>query len=460
MIRLLLTFALLSLSFNDFAQNVLTQINSAERVKAINGMMIGSNLFLNVSYASNENDGAAGLLIRPDGTSVQVNTRILKDKLLIAGVLSGDSTSFYYIDVVKKVAFLRAWVISNQSGTGSASSCRIEIPGQIYGSFVEGDALYLLCAMKNSYTLQLIRVVGSSVNSTKNYKLSIDLGKMKSNAVAFFEIDNQNFRGSTASMRVVKDRRTIWIVADEPAEQFEDTTKPSTIFKTTVVRLDRSNEGSEVRTFYEQSRNKFASAISGEDVVRVIFARKNIRIQHFYFHSGKLINTSLVSLPLQHTRDSVYARSGSKGLVFKGFNSKGFASFVPGCFLITDSLDASRQILTFGTYINTSNVPVIAPIGGLAVATSLAITALSLIARDISEGDTDYTYIYAIGNGTSGYHMVNHSNALRQHIDDYELNLQGSAGFSYKGYIHAGNTIYGILQRTKRSPIEIVRFQQ
>ena len=447
----LILFFFFILSTLSFAQKNFSTLDVAGPVTGIRGMMVGTDIFLSI-----DSKGNRSYMIHPDGTKTELDIRAIQDKLLIGAAQSNDKTFFYYLEAKGKTYFISALEFEGQSKTGMSSSQGIELPGKIYGSYIEDDgSIFLLCSLKKELTLTLLQIREMKEVNRTNFPLSFDLGKSKGEDVSFYRGDIPTTpKQAAAKIKLVKEQDAIWITVDEPANPYESDPVGSKVFRTTVIKLDLMTGKSSIKGFFETSILPFTSTMLNGNLYRLIQADNGYRIDQFNFSSGKKLHTVALPYGKEVRQDSLYARIKSK--VKKDIRGAAMLNRVFGQFLIVDSLSSNEILFTIGDY----GDMMMAPIAGIPNVAGLVIAFSSLIVRDIAEGPFSCVYHYCVGSMDKGIKHTYATPLLRQAVDDYEYNLmKKKVKLDYKGYVYKPNAIFAIYQKEKAGGVDILKFE-
>jgi hypothetical protein len=279
---------------SSFAQTSIANLTLPGQADEIRGMLIEEDIFLSAVFSSaSTTRNVRSYFVHPDGKKTEVDLKVVGDKPMIAGIRRGDNTFFYYVDEISKRAVIRC-VVVDSIGTSKLLNEPIEIPGKIYGTYIEGDDLFALCAIKNEFKLKLLRIHDGSVIEEISFPLSFDVGKNKGDKVSFFDLSTPTTPLEASSLvKLVKDKNLIWLIADEPIsvhDNYNYDPQSTPMFKTTVVKLDLKEKKTSIKSFFEPSLNSFTSALFNGDVYRLVIDREP-RIDLFNFESGKKIKT-------------------------------------------------------------------------------------------------------------------------------------------------------------------------
>jgi hypothetical protein len=115
----------------------------------------------------------------------------------------------------------------------------IPVPGVIYGSYVEGNDLYMLCGVKNEYKLRLLQMRNGNMKSVSEFPLTFNLGKRKNQLVTFMDMALPvSPLDAVGQVKICKDGRAIWILVDEAYSDNDVTITENSLFRTTAIKLD------------------------------------------------------------------------------------------------------------------------------------------------------------------------------------------------------------------------------
>lgn len=443
------------LNTTSFSQKPFTTLDVPGEVDNIQGMMVGNDIFLTMEE-SNANGAPSSLsyFIKPDGTHVEIDLNRAGMGPLIAGVRQHDSTYFYYLDINKDHAYINS-LLANQSGPKTITvDDNIEVPGKIYGSYVENERLYILCAVKKDYTIKLLGFHSGRLESEKTYPLSFDLGKRKESIVSFFETKYvPTPRQASGLVKLIKEKEFLWILADEPPTS---ASTENTGFKTTVIRINLVTSESVIKTFFEEDPNTFVTYLQKGQLFRLVNAPRAARIDEYNFDTGKKVKTTILNRGKEPGRDSTYARIGGRFRTEKDVKGAYIVKRVFGSLLIVDSLSQNEQLLTVGHYGDH-----LMKFGGVTNLLSVAVGVASLIVNELAEGPITTVYSYYRGSMDSGFTATYQSPFIQKVIDDYEYKqLIGRVRYEYRGYLNQPGFVYAVYRKAKSGSIEILKFEK
>jgi hypothetical protein len=453
---LLLTFTEVLLRIS-YAQTPIANLTLPGNAAEIRGMPIAEDIFLSAVFSSaTTSRSVQSYFIHPNGKRTELDFKVIGDKPMIGGVRRGNNTFFYYVDEISKQAYISCLLVDSIGATRALSE-RIEIPGKIYGTYIEDGDLFALCALKNEFKLRLLHIHDGVMINEISFAISFDIGNNKKENVSFFDASIPTTpQEASALVKLIKDKNSIWLVADEPIGRYDSFEQhPSTIFRTTVVRLDLQQKTSSIRTFFETSKSTFTSAILDGDLYRLVL-EKELRVDQFNFESGKKIKTIKLQRGNEPGRDSTYARIGKYNKTEKDVKNADVVKRILGTFIIVDSLPGQKRLLTIGDYGDQ-----MITFTGITNVLSIAVSATSLLISDLSEGEYSCMYFYYVSSSGNDFTATYKTPLLRQVIDDYEYRLlKEKVRFDYRGYLHQPTFSYAFYQRNKSNVLEIVKFEK
>jgi len=308
--RLFTSLALLGLSLTAaFSQNLYSTIATPGNPANIQGMMMGDDIFLSMQLEGGQ--GLLSVLVQPDGEYRKLDLSSVGKNPIVAGVTRNDSTCFYYLKYLNKRVVLSTLLMNQENDQGQQLSETIDIPGVIYGSYVEGSDLFMLCGVKDEFKLKLLQIRNGQLHSTSEFGLTFNLGKKKGQRVTFYDMSNpvapQQVIGD---VKICKDGRAIWILVDEPMDDNDVTMTNMTMFRTTAIKLDLDTKTTIVKSFYELTKARFTSTVFDGDIIRMVLDN-GLRVEQFDFYTGKKKGSVLLPWSKEIRRDSTYARIGS-----------------------------------------------------------------------------------------------------------------------------------------------------
>jgi len=455
--RLSILFFLLLISRSSYAQELLTEIAAQGKIDNISGMTIEEDVFITMDVVNpNGKKSSKSYLIQKDGSKSEVDLTAILGKYLIGGVREGENTYFYYIYEKSDRVLIEAMRIDNKTGKGVVLSNSMDVPGKIYGSYVENGSLFMLCGIKKEFTLRLLQFQSGTLIKQTNFPLSINLAKKKEGIVSFFDTGYPvSPKQAAAVIKIVKEGKVIWITFDEPMPDYDYTATEATVFKTTAIRLDLETEKVEIKAFFESQRHPFTSSMFNGNLYRLVIESRSMRIDQFNFTTGKLVKSTPLDRGTEPGRDSTYAHISGRFKTEKDVKGAAIIKRVFGYLLIVDSLSSTEKFLTVGHY----GDHIIAVIGPASVA-GLIVTAASLIVREVAEGPISTVYSYYRGSMDKGFTATYKSPFVRKVMDDYEYRqLISGVRYDYRGYLDIPGATCAIYQKDKSKTIQILKFE-
>jgi hypothetical protein len=456
--RILFVILIITSSRFSYTQELFTTLKMPGKVDKIWGMMIDNDIFMSIEFPdTNTKLTNISYFIHPDGSKTEIDLTAIADKPIIGGIRRDGSTYFYYLDEVSKKAVVKCFVVDS-SGMGTTLPKAIDVPGKIYGCYIERGDLFMLCAVKKKFTLKLLCLRDGILAAETDFPLTFDLGGTKETKVSFFDAALPTTpQQASAPIKIVKDKNLIWITIDEPYRDYGQAVTESSIFKTTVARLDLVTGKTSIKSFFEKQWYPFTSALLKGNLYRLVLEHKKPRVDIFNFENGQQIRTWNLLRGAEPGRDSTYARIETYLKTEKDVKGANVVKRIMGNLFIVDSLSANEQILTLGHY----GDQVIIPTFGITPAVWAVMTATSLLVKELIVGRYSCVYYYYKGPSDDGYTATYHTPLLSQVIDDYEYNmLTKKIMFSYKGYLRDIGITYAIYQKRKSNELDIMIFKK
>ncbi|HEY3405179.1 MAG TPA: hypothetical protein VGK59_17465 [Ohtaekwangia sp.] len=454
---LLLLFGITPLAFS---QKRIADIpfQKTRGVGQIRGMVQNDIIFLKFKYTDATSKPAGeSYLIKPDGTYTEIDLHDLDEKPVLALITSEENTVCYFLEDNKKNVVIRAKVISTQTGKGNILPRQIDLPGNVYGSYTEGNALYLLCSVKGGFNLKLVRIEDLEIKQETIFPLSFDLGKIKKAGVTFYEAGSNLIPAQvTSPVKIVKEKSAIRILVDQFYNRDASDPIAGATYSTSVITLDLVTGKSSNFNFIEPSLNFFNSFLFHEHLFRVV-NDGGFRIEVFNLEKKAKVYTQTIPADNQLKNDTLYTRQQKE--VRKSFFLKKIVGVNINSFILADSLSDGNLVLTLGNFgVASQPVPIIPSLGLMGAMVSL--TSLAAI-HALDEGSAFYNYFYVSGSVTNGFRISYEAASLRKNIDQYEFDLQEKKEkFKYKGYLSHDNGIYGIYRVGTEDIIHILDFSR
>ena len=330
--------------------------------------------------------------------------------------------------------------------------------GNVYGSFIEDNDLFILSSVKGSYILKITRIQGLSIINEHPYSLTFDLGSQSTENVRL-KVTGTEFVPSngTSPIKITKERETIWISIDEPRGQYDQTELGTTLYKTTVIKLDIKNpDMSFVKSFVETTSAYFSSVIFNG----VLFRVYNDNYYHFdafdVVTGVKIFSRSFTRKSEFVNEASVYVRSEEDNSLKMTLTTKPLTEFGLS-FVSVDTISSDGYVLTAGSSaLIKPSTPLIHNIGLIGL---LASAATQAVVRELSEGQRIYAYSHIKINLDGSLNFTTESNTLVQKIDDYEIQ-NFKEKMEYKGYLATVGSVFAFFKVKKSNKFQIVQFER
>jgi len=440
---------------DSFGQKLLSEINIGTNgmFYKLKGMPTGEGVFLKFDLFEARLDSTYH--VGSNGVTRSANLEAIKDKVLFALAIQADSSFYYFLEENKKTVMIRSLAVHRGNGKGQISNRHIDLPGRLYGTYVENGDLFLLCALKGSFTLRLAQVHGMQLLKETNFVLPFDLGRNKRATVSFVERGSmENLGQSTASIKIFRERQCIWIAVDEPFPSLEPPVAESAIFKTSIIKLDLATGESSNRVFFESARVPFSSTVFNNTVYRIV-NENGIRVDMIDFETSKTLHTYRLLTNIE-SKPMLTSRSASALTVKREPMEKSFFASMQPSFIMADTLENGNLILTIGKYFQEG--PAFYPVAAFGMVGVIASSIVSMALRDLTEGPFEFSYLYLTGSREKGFALVESPKHIRRVIDDYELQKQTEQKIKYKGYISDHTGVYGIYKIVKSENILVVKY--
>jgi len=145
----------------------------------IHGMMVGESVFLSMQV-NGKSDGQKNhsVLVHPNGEHQKIDLGPMSGHPIVAGVKGVDSLCFYFLEYFQKAAVVATVLVGSDKSQKLPG--RINVPGVIYGSYVVGSDLFMLCGVKGEFKLKLLQIRNGHLITQSDFPLTFDLGKKKS----------------------------------------------------------------------------------------------------------------------------------------------------------------------------------------------------------------------------------------------------------------------------------------
>ncbi|MBN8652513.1 MAG: hypothetical protein J0L67_13860 [Cytophagales bacterium] len=155
--KLIVIALMFFVSHRSNSQNPIAEIDfENQAIERLKGAVLNDSLFLTIEGLRTVSAFKRNFYwIKADGSVRTLPLKLNKDQSIYAIGYTEDEEYYYYPIEIKKRVFLRALILNKKTTELREGNLEIEIPGTIYGSYVEGGRVYLILAEKKSYTLQL-----------------------------------------------------------------------------------------------------------------------------------------------------------------------------------------------------------------------------------------------------------------------------------------------------------------
>ncbi len=445
------------LAFHGHAQKVITEIEfEKSKIDKLGGMVFNDSLFITAeSLSMGTQTGKVSYWLRKDGSKRKVDLSKMGDKPIFAVSATAEEEYYYYLMEAKKAVTIKALVIEKKTGQSKIGSEEILLAGNIYGSFVENNDLYLLNAVKGSFTLTLNKIHALTVVNNQLYNLSFDLGSSDA-SITHLRAAGTEFIPSNGigNVKITKEHDAIWISVDEPKNPNANIDDIKRLYKTSVIKLDRLNpEKSFVKSFFIDTQNFFISRIFNGYLFRVF--------QDSYFHC-EVINiltdenmfSRVLSRKYEFPNSNIYFRQIDY-MINRKTTSRPISEIYTG-FINVDTVSSGNYILTVGAW---GEIKPTTPLVHFGLLGLLASAATQAIVRELSEGEKIFKYGHINISMDGQFNFTNNSNLIIQKIDDYEIeNFKEKV--EYKGYLASVGSVFAFYKVKKSNKLQVVEFER
>jgi hypothetical protein len=428
------------------------------QVDKLKGMVMNDSLFLSMELFNAQSSKGINeyYWIRSNGSRREVDLSAISNKPIFAISNFNSDEYYYYLNETAGGIFIKSLIIDQKTGVSRISKSEINIKGNVYGSYINDNDLYILTAIKGGYSLVLTRVRADVVVEEIVFRLSFDLGALPFEKVQFKEqgIDFIPHNG-VGSVMITKEDNIIWISIDEPRNEYDRSETNNALYKTTVVKLDiKYPEVSFVKAFFETTHSQFSSKISNGILFRV-FSDFNYHFDAIDIETGAKVYSRIFERKKDFGTSNVYLRSEASNSINKTTTNKPLAEI--SLRFINAEKDSSSYLLTVGGYyLVKPSTPLVSVLGLGGILVSAAVQA---IVREMNEGKMSYSYTHVRIGFDGSFTPIDKTNLLVQKIDDYELeNYNGVMGF--RGYLSTIGSVYGIYKKRGIKQLQIVRFDR
>lgn len=378
-------------------------------------------VFLN-AISENKVAYSKSFWVLPKGESHSLDLPEMATKPVFNVAVNGNTTYYYYVEVLKKKSFLKALSVSN-TGVRSFTNQTVPLAGKIYGSFVEDGNLFLLTSDTSPYILRLIQIRGMSIIKETRFNAGFNL--MKYDKLEHTFSSGAPFTPSQAlvPMKILKKDDIIFVSLDVTLPEYSTSPAPKENH-TIISRLDLKTGRSSAQII-ENKPDVFFNTIIYKDRLYRLTTSDGYWLEVFELANGKNIYSE---------------KLGSS------------ANLLSRPFIIADTTASGSLMLAMGFEApRNSGVPMLT---GFGLVGAMASMITKGVVSGLGEKMASYRFDYFEGSAESGFYPRNHLDALFTKVLNYEL----GSHLVYKGYINGNYFIYGIYRYKDAAEIQVVKF--
>ncbi|MCE7864848.1 MAG: hypothetical protein DYG99_15020 [Bacteroidetes bacterium CHB5] len=461
--KLIVITVLFFLSRESNSQNPIAEIDfENQAIERLKGAVLNDSLFLSVEGVQTAYNSKRNFYwVKADGSVRKLPLDLNKNHSIYAVGYTKDEEYYYYPVEIRKRVFLRAIIFNKKTSELRAGTQEVEIPGTIYGSYVEDGRVYFVLAEKKSYLLQLLCIKGLEVDSKKEFKLTFDLGSYKTEQAKFTNA-NESFTPSKAfsPIKLIRDNNILWITIDEPKNFTYEYTEPPTgaIYKTTVIKIDLNDaDKSVVKSFFESRPGDFSAKVFDNKLFRIYLDNRinTTTIDVFdIVTSQKIVSRTFTNKSDFPETNVVYRSMDNK--IGMNITTTPFFRTVSGIGYVSSDSIGKYTLLMGAEFEYKPNTGLV---NGLGLGALLASAILQAVVHEIGSKKFSYNYVYLNLDINNNVTTAQHVNNVMNKVDEFEIQEFGLKNPpNLKGYLTSSNGIFALYNPRKTQILKIYNF--
>lgn len=461
--KLIVIISLAIISHRSNSQNPIAEIdfeNSA--IEKVKGATLNDSLFLAIEGLRTVTTFKRNFYwVKADGSVRTLPLNLNKEHFIYAIGYTENEEYYYFPVEIRNQVFLRAMILNKKTLEVHEGPQQIEIPGTIYGSYVDEGRVYLVLAEKKSYTLQLLCIKGLEVDSKKEFKLTFDLGSYKTEQAKFTNAKDTFIPAKAFSpIKLTRDNNTLWITVDEPKSFNYNHTEPppGAIYRTSVIKIDLADmDKSFVKSFIENRSGYFSTRVFDDKLFRIYNDVPNnaISVEVFDIATSQKIFSRIFTIKSDFPETSNIIRHMDNKIEGIVTTKPFFRTGTNVGYITADSL--GKYTLTMGA--EYEHKPYTGLMHGFGIGALLASAVLQAVVYEI--GSTNFTYQYVSLNLEMNHNLTTAQevNLAMSKIDEFEIQEFGVKNPpNLKGYLASNNGIFAIYNLRKTKILKIYYF--
>lgn len=457
--KLIVIALMFFVSHRSNSQNPIVEIDfENQTIERLKGAVLNDSLFLTIEGLRTATTVKRNFYwVKADGGVRTLQLNLNKNHSIYAVGYTEDEEYYYYPVEFRNRAFLRAIILNKKTSELREGIQEVEIPGTIYGSYVEEGRVYLVLAEKNSYTLQLLCIKGLEIDSRKEFKLTFDLGSYKTEQAKFTNA-NESFIPAKAfsPIKLIRENNTLWITVDEPKNFTYEYTEPppGAIYKTTVIKVDLNDaDKSVVKSFFENRPGDFSTRVFNDKLFRIYNDSDITTVEVFDITTSKKVFSRTFTNKSDFPETFAFIHNVNNRVTKLATTRPLKIGLGIGIgFIKSDSIE--NYTLIMGAELE--HKPYTPLIGSLGIGVFLASALTHAIVYDIGSSRFNYQYAYLNIDMNGNFRIDRHADIPMNRIDEFELKqLELKGPPNLKGYLTTRNGIFSIYNPKKSQSIKI-----
>jgi hypothetical protein len=430
----------------------ISDIGNTDQQLEIQGLLLNDSIFVAGHSAKKEPTKAFWIL--PSGKVNKIDSRELKNELIVGFETSGDSVYFYYLEQHKGYVMLAAVMQSRQTGIVTPKNKKIVFTGSFVNIFHSGKQTYLLSMVQEKNEIHLVEITGMKRLDETVLISPFDLYANASPFNFISESETPSPRAAASPNKIYHRGDFIYLCMDKTTSNSESPAK------TSILKINLKTRESTNSALIDNSKQQFSTYIQNDYIFKITKSRsRGIVLTIHNLHDFSLSQTFTINEEAEIAQNKSFKKDFTKTTDKESVwdavsnNSRGFVTATP--------VDSMNFIIRLGAHhtINRSGagfIPVFSAFPILAIVGTVA----KVVALSLSETESVDQYLYLVWDSKNKPVFIDKPMSAMQAVDVYDVaSFKQGRNYEYKGYLQEKEKIFGIYRESGSMQVDIILFK-